>query len=76
VLFPDPATGACPANTKAIPQLHIVLGYRVAPGRSFAVDTFPQELRKAITDHDDFENDMPAALMQRAVNCINTGRRC
>lgn len=76
VLFPDATTGACPAGTKAVPQLHIVLGYRVAPGRTFAVDTFPQELRKAITDHDDFENDMPTSLENRVVSCINTGRRC
>jgi hypothetical protein len=74
--FPDPATGACPAGTVAIPQLHIVLGYRVPPGRSFALDTFPTELRKAITDHSDFENDMPAGLGRQVANCINSGRHC
>ncbi|MEN3359962.1 MAG: hypothetical protein V7637_3944 [Mycobacteriales bacterium] len=76
VLFPDQTTGACPAGTKAIPQLHVTLAYRVAPGRSYAVDTFPQELRKAITDHDDFTDVMPASLMNRVVSCINSGRRC
>jgi len=76
VVFPDQTTGACPAGTKAIPQLHVTLAYRVAPGRTFAVDTFPQELRKAITDHDDFTNLMPTALMNRVVSCINSGRRC
>lgn len=76
VVFPDATTGACPAGTKAIPQLHITLAYRVSPGRTYAVDTFPQELRKAITDHDDFTNVMPASLMNSVVSCINSGRRC
>jgi hypothetical protein len=75
VVFPDAATGACPAGTKAIPQLRITLGYRVKPGRTFAVDTFPQELRKPITDHDDFVNVMPDSLMAKAVTAINQGRR-
>jgi Domain of unknown function (DUF1996) len=76
VLFPDKTTGACPAGTVAIPQLRTTLMYRVPRGRSFAVDTFPQELRKAITDHDDFTNLMPTAQENRVVACINSGRRC
>jgi len=48
----------------------------VPPGRSFAIDSFPAELRKAITDHFDFENVMPESLMSRVVDCINTGRTC
>jgi hypothetical protein len=76
VVFPDATTGACPAGTKAIPQLHITLGWRVPAGRSFAIDSFPQELRKPITQHDDFVNVMPQSLANRIVTCINTGRRC
>jgi Domain of unknown function (DUF1996) len=76
LVFPDAATGACPANTKAVPQLHVTLGFRVPAGRSFALDTFPSELRKPITDHFDFENVMSVALMNRVVNCINVGRTC
>jgi hypothetical protein len=76
VAFPDGATGACPAGTVAIPKLRITLRYDVAPGRSFAIDSFPDQQRKAITDHFDFENLMPEALMSRAVDCINTGRTC
>jgi hypothetical protein len=76
VVFPDAATGACPANTKAIPQLRDVLTYRVPSGPNFAVDSFPAELHKPITDHADFENVMSAALMNRVVSCINGGRRC
>ena len=74
--FADATTGACPEGFKAIPQLRITLSYRVPAGASFAVDTFPEDLRKAITDHNDFENVMPAGLMRLAVNCINRGIRC
>jgi len=76
VSFADPRTGACPEGTVAVPQLRITLSYRVPPGRSFALDTFPEQLRKAVTDHNDFENLMPEGLMRRAVGCINSGRRC
>jgi hypothetical protein len=76
VAFSDPATGACPEGFKAIPQLRITLSYRVPPGASFAVDTFPEQLRKAVTDHADFENVMSDRLMRLAVGCINNGRRC
>ena len=76
VSFADRETGACPEGTVAIPQLRITLSYQVAPGRSFALDTFPEQLRKAVTDHNDFTNVMPESLMRRAVECINSGRRC
>jgi Domain of unknown function (DUF1996) len=76
LVFPDATTGACPANTKAVPQLHVTLTYRVPAGRSFALDTFPSELRKPITDHFDFENVMSAGLMRRVVSCINAGANC
>ena len=74
--FADPVTGACPAGTVAIPQLRITLSYRVPPGASYALDTFPEQLRKAVTDHNDFVNVMPDSLMRRVVACINSGRRC
>ena len=76
VTFPDPVTGACPTGTVAIPRLRITVSYRVPPGRSFAIDSFPDQQRKAVTDHFDFENLMPESLMGRAVDCINTGRTC
>ncbi len=76
VTFPDPVTGACPTGTVAIPRLRVTVSYRVPPGRSFAIDSFPAQQRKAVTDHFDFENLMPESLMGRAVDCINTGRTC
>jgi hypothetical protein len=75
VAFADPTTGACPEGFKAIPQLRITLSYRVPPGNSYAVDTFPEQLRKASTDHDDFENVMPDRLMRMAATMINRGVR-
>ena len=76
VTFPDQATGACPPGTVAVPKLRITLSYDVPPGRSFAIDTFPDQQRKAVTDHFDFENLMPGSLMGHVVECINTGRTC
>jgi uncharacterized protein DUF1996 len=70
------ASGACPPETYPVPQLHVVVGYSVEPGRSFAIDTMPAERRSPITDHSEFINVMPDALMARVVNCINTGTHC
>ncbi|MCT9928880.1 DUF1996 domain-containing protein [Planotetraspora sp. A-T 1434] len=75
VLFPG-ANGACPAGTRAIPQLRMTLAYSVARGPSFAVDSFPEQRHNPVTDHADFENVMPDRLMTSVVNCINRGRRC
>jgi hypothetical protein len=73
--FADATTGACPEGFKAIPQLRYTLSYRVAAGQSFAVDTFPEQLRKAVTDHGDFEEVMPDGLMRVIVAVINRGVR-
>ncbi|MEU4682529.1 DUF1996 domain-containing protein [Streptomyces xinghaiensis] len=85
VAFADPETGACPSGFKAIPQLVQRLVYDVdAPslddnGRStpfFAVDGFPEQLHKPVTDHGDFVNVFDEDLMNTMVQCINTGRSC
>ena len=75
-MFPDPVTGACPAGTLAVPRLRITLSYHVPAGRSYAVDTFPDQQRKPVTDHFDFENLMPEPLMRVVVDCVNAGRTC
>ncbi|MEW9527205.1 DUF1996 domain-containing protein [Microbispora sp. NPDC049125] len=75
VLFPA-ANGACPAGTRAIPQLRMTLSYSVRSGPSFAVDSFPEQQHSPVTDHADFENVMPTRLMNLVVSCINSGRRC
>jgi hypothetical protein len=76
VTFPDRATGACPTGTVPVPRLRITLNYDVPAGQSFAIDSFPDQLRKAVTDHFDFANLMPESLMSHVVDCINTGRSC
>jgi len=75
VAFADSTTGACPEGFKAIPQLRITLSYRVPAGDSYAVDSFPEQLRKPSTDHDDFANVMPAGLMRMVATMINRGVR-
>ncbi|GLW63027.1 hypothetical protein Arub01_12710 [Actinomadura rubrobrunea] len=76
VVFPD-QSGACPAGTRAIPQLRMTLRYNL-PNRplAFALDSFPEQAHKPVTDHGDFVNVMPDSLMRTVVNCINSGRRC
>ncbi|MDX3387472.1 DUF1996 domain-containing protein [Streptomyces niveiscabiei] len=85
VAFADPRTGACPTGFKAIPQLVQRLVYDVAPpslrdnGKSspfYAVDGFPEQMHKPITDHGDFINVFDERLMRRMVKCINTGQKC
>ncbi|WP_328539146.1 DUF1996 domain-containing protein [Streptomyces sp. NBC_00344] len=75
VAFAD-ANGACQNGFKAIPQLVQRIVYDVPPGPGFAVDSFPEQLHKPITDHGDFINVFSDQLMKRVVSCINGGRKC
>ncbi|MET7982013.1 MULTISPECIES: DUF1996 domain-containing protein [unclassified Streptomyces] len=84
VAFAD-AQGNCPGNFKAIPQLVQRIVYDIdAPslqdgGRTsplFAVDSFPENLHKPVTDHGDFINVFDEGLMKDMVDCINSGRKC
>ncbi|KKD03166.1 DUF1996 domain-containing protein [Streptomyces sp. WM6386] len=76
VAFTDPDTGVCPAGFVAIPQLTMRLVYKVPSGPNYAVDGFIGQGHKAVTDHDDFIEVMSPRLMDQAVTCINSGRRC
>jgi len=84
VAFTD-ADGNCPAGFRAIPQLVQRIVYDVAApsltdgGRTtplFAVDSFPEQLHKPVTDHGDFINVFDEDLMAEMVDCINSGRQC
>lgn len=74
--------GSCPDGFTAVPQLVQRLTYDVPGGDEvpqetpFAVDSFPEQLHKPVTDHSDFINVMPEELMAQAVDCINSGRDC
>jgi hypothetical protein len=76
VAFADQQSGACPQGFKAIPQLVQRIVYDVPPGPGFAVDSFPEQLHKPVTDHGDFINVFDENLMQRVAKCINRGQRC
>ncbi|MBO0867723.1 MAG: DUF1996 domain-containing protein [Micromonosporaceae bacterium] len=76
VVFPDPATGACPSGTVTIPQLRMTAVYNVPPGRSYALDGFPAEHHNPQNDHSVLIVIMPGTLAQTAANCINFGRTC
>ncbi|MEE1755197.1 DUF1996 domain-containing protein [Streptomyces sp. SP18CS02] len=68
--------GQCPQGFRAIPQLVQRIVYDVPAGTTFAVDSFPEQLHKPITDHGDFINVFDNGLMKKVVGCINGGRRC
>ncbi|WP_030828978.1 DUF1996 domain-containing protein [Streptomyces hygroscopicus] len=68
--------GSCPNGFRAIPQLVNTITYDVPANTPFAVDGFPEQLHKPITDHDDFINVMSDDLMNKAVDCINSGKQC
>jgi hypothetical protein len=78
------ADGSCPNGFQAIPQLQVRLVYDVpAPTiengqvqNPYAVDGFPEQLHKPITDHNDFINVMDENLMNQVVECINSGEDC
>ncbi|MEV4505100.1 DUF1996 domain-containing protein [Streptomyces klenkii] len=70
------ADGSCPRGFRAIPQLVQRIAYDVPAGVPFAVDSFPEQLHKPVTDHGDFINVMPDSLMAKAASCINSGRTC
>ncbi len=84
VAFAD-GEGNCPEGFRAIPQLVQRIVYGVdAPSLDdggattpmFAVDSFPEQLHKPVTDHGDFINVFDEDLMGRMVDCINSGRAC
>lgn len=78
------ADGSCANGFKAIPQLQVRLVYNVpAPTiqngqvvKPYAVDTFPENLHKPVTDHNDFINFFSTNTMNKMVKCINTGQKC
>lgn len=68
--------GRCPKGFRAIPQLVQRIVYDVPPGPGFAVDSFPEQLHKPVTDHGDFINVFDDKLMRKVVSCVNDGRTC
>jgi len=79
IIYPD-AGGRCAKGFKAVPQLRISLTYNiprdVQQRGQYAVDSFPEEKHNPFSDHDDFANVMSQQIMDRLVNCVNTGKKC
>src|SRR6266545_4318178 len=75
IVFPAD-NGQCPKGTQAVPRLRMTLTYVAPPGRSFAVDSFPEQKHNPLTDHADFANVMSDRLMALVAECINTGEAC
>jgi hypothetical protein len=79
VAFAD-ANGKCPKGFKAIPQLRVTLTYNIPRDvqlkGQYKVDSFPEEKHNPFSDHDDFANVMSQQIMNRLVNCVNSGKKC
>ncbi|WP_158841936.1 DUF1996 domain-containing protein [Saccharothrix deserti] len=79
IVAPD-QNGKCPQGFKAVPQLRISLTYNiprdVQVAGQYAVDSFPEEEHNPFSDHDDFANVMSQQIMNRLVQCVNSGRKC
>ncbi len=75
VVFPD-RNGSCPTKFKAVAQLRYTLTYNQPSGRTFAVDTFPEDNHVALTDHGDFEAVMSRQLRNDITECINSAQNC
>lgn len=75
IVFPE-EDGSCAEGFTAVPRLSHTLVYEVPDGPNFALDGFPEQRRNPITDHSDHINVMPAELMERMVECINSDQDC
>ncbi|GAB2835455.1 DUF1996 domain-containing protein [Lentzea nigeriaca] len=79
IVFPD-GNGKCPKGFKAVPQLRISLTYNIPRDvqlkGQYKVDSFPEEAHNPFSDHDDFANVMSQQIMNRLVNCVNSGKKC
>ncbi|MEV6239755.1 DUF1996 domain-containing protein [Lentzea sp. NPDC051838] len=80
IVFPDKNSGKCPKGFKAVPQLRISLTYNIPRDiqqkGQYKVDSFPEEEHNPFSDHDDFANVMSQQIMNRLVNCVNSGKKC
>jgi hypothetical protein len=79
IVFSDKA-GKCPQGFKNVPQLQVTLVYNVPQDvqqkGQYKVDAFAQEKHNPRSDHDDFGNVMSKKIMNRLVNCVNSGKAC
>jgi uncharacterized protein DUF1996 len=73
--YPD-ESGECSDDEVPVPALRITVDYDPPPGRSFAIDSFPEQQHAPVTDHALLEYLSSRSRAQAGADCINTARRC
>ncbi|MDD7922601.1 DUF1996 domain-containing protein [Actinomycetospora chibensis] len=69
IFFPDDQ-GNCESDQTPIPALRITLKYDQPEGRTFQIDSFPNEQHDPATDHSDYENVATEAQNEAGAECI------
>ena len=75
IFFPDDQ-GNCESDQEPIPALRITLKYDQPEGRTFQIDSFPNEQHDPRTDHSDFHNIASQASNDAGAQCINENQDC
>jgi hypothetical protein len=73
--YPD-ESGQCSDGEVPVPALRITANYDAPAGRSFAIDSFPEQQHDPITDHALLEYLTSKSRAQAGADCINAARRC
>ena len=73
--YPD-ETGECSDDLIPVPALRITVSYDQPQGRSFAIDSFPEQQHDPVTDHALLEYLSTEARAQAGADCINSAQRC
>ncbi|WP_285594975.1 DUF1996 domain-containing protein [Actinomycetospora sp. NBRC 106378] len=73
--YPD-ETGECADDLIPVPALRITVSYDQPPGRSFAIDSFPEQQHDPVTDHALLEYLSTESRAQAGADCINEAQRC
>ena len=73
--YPD-ESGECSDDEVPVPALRITVNYDPPPGRSFAIDSFPEQQHDPVTDHALLEYLSSKSRAQAGADCINSARRC
>ena len=76
LVFPD-KDGECASDEVPVPALRMTIAYDDVPsGRSFAIDSFPEQQHDPITDHALAEYITSERRAEAGAACINAGRDC
>jgi hypothetical protein len=75
LVYPD-ESGKCTDDEVPVPALRITVNYDAPAGRSFAIDSFPEQQHDPITDHALLEYLSSKSRAQAGAECINSARRC